>query len=144
MNSETYRSLSEALAAHLPHLRSELVRTDDGTVVARLDADRDGATPVVLSFEALPEPEPEPLPHHDPNRWRHRGDPPGTVLVDRSGHTPTPTGWQSYPINHGGDHYAGAPTGPGPQWIISKVDGEQLTTLADLPAVIRHLREGGF
>jgi hypothetical protein len=144
MHSEIFRSLSEALARHLPHLRTALVRTEGGTVVARVDADRAGATPVVLSFEAPPEPKPEPLPHHDPNRWKYVGDPPGTVLVDRSGQVPTRDGWLNLPISYAGDHYAGAPTGTTPHWVISKVDGERLTTLADLPAVIRHLREGGF
>jgi hypothetical protein len=144
MHSSIFRSLSEVLAAHLPHLRAALVRTEDGTVVARVDAaDRDNSTSVVISFEAPPpEPEPEPKPRHDPNRWRHLGDPPGTVLVNRSGHTPTPTGWQSYPIDHGGDHYAGAPVNR--QWSVSRLDGERLATLADLPAVIRFLREGGY
>jgi hypothetical protein len=142
MNSETFRSLAEVLAAHLPHLRTALVRTEDGTVVARVDADRDHATPVVLSFEAPPEPEPAPTPHHDPNRWRHLGDPPGTVFVNRSGHTPTASGWQQYPISYAGGHFAGAPINR--QWVISRLDGERLATFGDLPAVLRFLREGAY
>jgi hypothetical protein len=144
MNSEIFRQLSDALAAHLPHLRAELVRTDDGTVVvARVQAtDRDNATPVVISFEAPPAPEPEAKPHRDPNRWQYRGNPPGTKFVDRSGHTPTPKGWQQYPISYGGDAYPGAPINR--QWVISRLDGEPLATLADLPAVVRFLREGGY
>jgi hypothetical protein len=118
------------------------VRTDDGTVVARVDADRDGATPVVLSFEAPPEPEPEPPPHRDPNRWRHLGDPPGTVFVNRSGHTPTRDGWVKYPISTAGNHFAGAPVAR--QWGISRLDGERLATFGDLHAVLRFLREGGY
>jgi hypothetical protein len=119
------------------------VRTDDGTVVARVDADRDNATPVVISFEA-PAPEPEES-HHllsDPGRWRHRGDPPGTVYVNRSGHTPTSGGWIQYPISYAGDHFAGAPINR--QWVIARLDGERLATLVDLPAVVRFLREGGY
>jgi hypothetical protein len=144
MHSETFRSLSEALAAHLPHLSAELVRTEDGTVVARVDAVRNQAKSVVLviSFEAPPEPEPAPKPHHDPNRWKYVGDPLGAVFVNRSGHTPTASGWQSYPINHGGDHYAGAPGNR--HWTIARPNGERLATFGDLPAVIRFLCTGGY
>jgi hypothetical protein len=143
MNSETFRALADALAAHLPHLRPELVRTEDGTVVARVNADRNNATPVVITFEA-PAPVPEESHHRlsDPGRWRYQGDPPGTVFVDRSGHTPTPKGWQQYPFNYGGDAYPGAPIDR--QWGAYKPDGTQLATLADLPAVIRFLRDGGY
>jgi hypothetical protein len=145
MNSELFRSLSETLAQHLPHLRAELVRRDgDDAVVAHVGTIDGTATHVAISFEA-PASEPEPS-HHllsDPGRWRHQGDPPGTVFVDRSGHTPARDGWQQYPISYGGDAYHGAPA-VAPQWHVSKLDGETLATLADLPAVIRFLREGGY
>jgi hypothetical protein len=64
------------------------------------------------------------------------------VFVDRSGYTPTHKGWQQYPISYAGDHYAGAPIDR--QWSISRLDGEPLAALADLPEVIRFLREGGY
>jgi hypothetical protein len=141
MNSEIFRQLSDALAAHLPHLRAELVRTEDGTVVARVGADRDNATPAVISFEA-PTTEPEERHHLLSDPWRYRGDPPGTVFVNRSGHTPTPGGWIEYPLSTAGDHFAGAPVAR--QWSISRLDGERLATFGDVPAVLRFLREGGY
>ena len=52
MNSTLHRGLTEALAVHLPHLRAELVRTEDGIVVARVGAHYDNSTPVVITFEA--------------------------------------------------------------------------------------------
>jgi hypothetical protein len=142
MNSETFRQLNDTIAAHLPHLRAELVRTDDGIVVARVQATaRDNATSVVISFEA-PAPVPEESDHLLSDPWRYRGTPPGETFVDRSGHTPTHTGWTQYPLNYAGDHFAGAPLDR--QWGIHKADGAPLATLADLPAVIRFLREGGY
>jgi hypothetical protein len=141
MHSEIFRSLTEVLAAHLPHLRAELVRTEDGTVVARVEADRDNATPVVITFEA-PAPVPEQSHHLLSDPWRYRGTPPEEVFVDRSGHTPTHKGWQQYPLSYAGSHFAGAPIDR--QWSISRLDGARLATLADLPAVIRFLREGGY
>jgi hypothetical protein len=145
MNSTLYRALTEALTQHHPHLRVELVRrTGDDAIVALVGAIDGTATHVAISFEA-PASEPEPS-HHllsDPGRWRHQGDPPGTKFVDRSGHVPTHDGWQQYPISYGGDAYHGAPS-VAPQWHVSKPDGEPLATLADLPAVIRFLRDGGY
>jgi hypothetical protein len=143
MNSEIYRRLADAIAAHLPHLRIEQVRRTDDEIVARVQAaDRDNATPVVITFE-VPAPVPEESHHRLSDPWRYRGDPPDAVFVDRSGHTPTRNGgWQQYPLSYGGDAYPGAPVDR--QWGACKPDGERLATLADLPAVVRFLREGGY
>jgi hypothetical protein len=144
MNSTLYRALTEALAQHHPHLRAELVRrTGDDAIVAHVGAIDGTATHVAISFEA-PASEPEPS-HHllsDPGRWRYQGDPPGTVSIDRSGQTPTRDGWVKYPLSTAGAHFAGAPIAR--QWGVHKPDGERLATFADLPAVIRFLREGGY
>jgi hypothetical protein len=143
MNSEIFRRLADAIAVHLPHLRIEQVRRTDDEIVARVQAaDRDNATPVIIAFTA---PEPAPVPEQGRRTatdWRHQGDPPGTVFVDRSGHTPTRNGgWLEYPLSSAGDHFAGAPIAR--QWGAYKPDGGRLATLADLPEVVRFLREGG-
>jgi hypothetical protein len=88
MNSEIFRQLNDAITAHLPHLRAELVRTEDGIVVARVDAaDRENATPVVITYSddatsSLPDQR-----GRAATDWRYRGTAPDEVFVDRSGHT---------------------------------------------------------